>query len=169
MKKLNLKEILICVVLGAVMYVLKAFMALFPNIHLVGVMIVAITVCYRNKALYSIYVYVFLEGLFSGFSLWWIPNLYTWAILWGVVMILPKSMSKNKARIVYMLVCSIHGFLYGTIYAPAQAIIAGLTFEGTIAWIIAGLSFDLIHGVSNFFCGTLIQPIITVLKHKHTN
>lgn len=63
-----------------------------------------------------------------------------------------------------MVVNAMHGFLFGTLYAPAQAILFGLSFDGMIAWIIAGLPWDLVHGVSNFFCGILIVPIITVLK-----
>ena len=66
--------------------------------------------------------------------------------------------------IIYMLVSAAHGFLYGTLYAPAQAVMFGLNLEGTIAWIIAGLPWDMIHGVSNFFCGILIVPIISVLR-----
>ena len=33
-----------------------------------------------------------------------------------------------------------------------------------VSWIIAGLPFDFIHGVSNFFCGILIVPVITALR-----
>ena len=65
---------------------------------------------------------------------------------------------------VYMILCAAHGFLFGTLYAPAQAILYGLSFQGMIAWIIAGLPWDFIHGISNFFCGILIVPIISVLR-----
>jgi energy-coupling factor transport system substrate-specific component len=50
------------------------------------------------------------------------------------------------------------------LYAPAQALIFGLNFDAMIAWTIAGLAWDFIHGVSNFFCGILIVPIINVLQ-----
>ena len=62
--KLKIKEIAIFAVLGAVMSVSKLVMEIFPNIHLIGMLIVAITVVFRAKALYSIYVFVFLNGLF---------------------------------------------------------------------------------------------------------
>ena len=79
-------------------------------------------------------------------------------------MLLPKNMSSKKAVVVYMLVCSAHGFLYGVLYAPFQALAFGLSFKGTIAWITAGLPFDAIHGVSNFFLGTLILPLSKLLR-----
>jgi len=40
----------------------------------------------------------------------------------------------------------------------------GLSFEGMIAWIISGLPFDAIHGVSNFFVGFLILPLTKLLE-----
>lgn len=147
------------------MYVSKLIMEMLPNVHLLGVFVVAFTVVYRKKALYPIYTYVFLNGILSGFSAWWIPYLYLWTVLWGAVMLLPGNLPKKIQPIVYMTVCAAHGFLYGTLYAPAQALMFGLSFKGMIAWIIAGLPFDCIHGISNFFCGILIMPIIMVLRH----
>ena len=148
------------------MYSSKVIMEILPNVHLLGVFVVAITVAYRKKALYPIYIYVFLNGLFSGFSLWWIPYLYIWTLLWGAVMLLPKNIPTKARPIIYMSVCALHGFLFGTLYAPAQAIMFGLDFKATVAWIAAGLPWDFVHGVSNFFCGILICPIISVLKNS---
>ena len=162
--KLRAKEIAIFGMLGALMYVSKMVMEFAPNIHLLGVIDIAITVVYRVKALYPIYVYVLLNGLFSGFNMWWVPYLYIWTILWGITMFLPQKMPKVFKPLVYMVVCGLHGFAFGTLYAPAQAIMFGFDFDTTIKWIIAGLPFDFIHGVSNFCCGVLIVPIVMVLK-----
>ena len=167
--KLTVKEITIFSMLGAVMYASKMIMEFTPNIHLLGVFTIAFTVVYRKKALYPIYIYVFLNGMFAGFNMWWIPYLYLWTVLWGITMLLPKNMPKAVAPIVYMVVCALHGFAYGMLYAPAQALMFGLNFDGMIAWIIAGLPFDMIHGISNFFCGILIVPIITVLRLAEKN
>lgn len=158
------KEIAVCGMFGALMYASKVIMEFLPNVHLIGVFTIALTVVYRKKALYPIYIFVLLTGLFGGFSTWWIPYLYLWTVLWGVTMLLPQTIPPKIRPIVYMLVCSAHGFLYGTLYAPAQALLFGLNFKGMIAWIIAGLPFDCIHGISNFICGLLIMPIISALK-----
>ena len=162
--KLNIKEIAVFAMLSAIMIATKELMAALPNIHLLGVIIVAITVVYRQKALYPIYIYVFAEGLLQGFSPWWVLNLYVWAVLWGTVMLLPKNMPKKVQPIVYAVVCSLHGFLYGTLCAPAQALLFGLDFKGTLSWIAAGIPFDVTHGVSNLICGLLIVPIIKALR-----
>lgn len=165
--KLRLRDAVLFGMLGGLMYVSKLLMSLLPNIHLLGVFVIAMTVVFRAKALYPIYTYVLLEGLLGGFSLWWIPYLYLWTLLWGAAMLLPKRLPKKPAPVVYMVLCALHGFLYGTLYAPAQALMYGLNFKAMIAWIIAGLPFDLIHGISNFFCGLLICPMIAVLRRLY--
>ena len=162
--KLNIKEIAVFAMLGAMMIATKELMAALPNIHLLGVIIVSITLVYRQKALYPIYIYVFAEGLLQGFSPWWVFNLYVWAVLWGAVMLLPKNMPKKVQPIVYAVVCALHGVLFGTLCAPAQALMFGLDFKGTVSWIIAGLPFDVTHGISNLICGLLIVPIVRALR-----
>ena len=162
--RVTIKETAIFGMLGAMMFVSKIIMEFAPNIHLLGVFTVAITVVYRKKALYPIYTYVLLNGIFSGFATWWIPYLYLWTILWGVIMLLPVKLPGKARPIIYMVINACHGFLYGTLYAPVQAIVFGLSLEGMIAWIVAGFPFDFVHGVSNFFCGILIVPIITILQ-----
>ncbi len=150
--------------LGALMYMSKMLMEFLPNIHLIGTIIVAITVVYRKKALYPIYIFVLLTGLLNGFSTWWIPYLYIWTVVWGFTMLLPKKLPQKAAPVIYMAVCSLHGFLYGILYAPAQALLFGLDFKGMLAWIAAGFPFDITHGISNFLCGILIVPLISAIR-----
>lgn len=152
--------------LGALMYASKLLMDLLPNIHLIGVLIVSTTIVYRKKALYPLYVFVFLTGLFNGFATWWLPYLYIWTVLWGFTMLIPKRLEGRKLAVTAAIVCSLHGFLYGTLYAPAQAILFGLDFRGMLTWIAAGLTFDAIHGVSNLVSGFLILPIVRVLRQS---
>ena len=162
--KLKIKEVALFAIFGTLMYISKIVTEILPNIHIIGVLIVALTVVFRYKALYPIYVFVVLTGIYNGFQPWWFPYLYIWTVLWAVVMILPKNMPKKIQGIVYMIVCSLHGFLFGILYAPAQALIFGLSFKGMIAWIVAGFTFDLIHGISNLVCGILIMPVVKLLK-----
>lgn len=162
--KLNIKEIAVFGMLGAMMFASKIMMEFLPNVHLLGVFTIAFTVVYRQKALYPIYIYVILNGVYAGFNVWWVPYLYIWTILWGAAMLLPKSLPKKAKPFVYMGLCGLHGFLYGVLYAPAQALFFGLSFDATIAWIVSGLPFDLVHGISNIVCGVLICPIIMLLR-----
>ena len=163
--KINLKELTTFSMLAAIMLISKLLLEAIPNFHLIAVFTVAMTAVYRQKALYPIYLYVLLQGLVGGFQPWWIPHLYLWTVLWAAVMLLPKNMKPVVATIVYTAVCTLHGLFYGTLYAPVQALVFGLGFKGMIAWIIAGLPFDLVHASHNLVLGmVLIMPIIMVLN-----
>ena len=162
--KLKIKEIAVLAMLGSIMCASDYLMDLLPNVHLIGVFTVAITVVFRFKALWAIYTYVFLLGLTSGFSLWWIPYLYIWTILWGVTMLIPQRISKKAAYVVYPIICCLHGLAFGILYAPAQALLFHLNFEKMLAWIVAGFSFDIVHGIGNFLVGMLIVPLSELLK-----
>ncbi len=157
------RQLTIFALLGAVMFCSKVLMEWAPNIHLLGMLTMAYTLTYRKKALIPIYVYVLLQGAFAGFALWWIPYTYIWTILWGITMILPKNMPAKIAVPVYMGVCALHGLCFGTLYAPAQAIMYGLSWKGMIAWIVAGLPFDAIHAAGNLVVGALILPLSSTL------
>ncbi len=161
---LTIAEMVIFAMLGAMMFGTTYVMQNLPNIHLLGLFIVTLTVVYRWRALYPIYVFVFLYGLFWGFPLSWIPYLYIWTILWGVVMLLPKSMPPPVAAAVYTAVSALHGFSFGILYAPAQALLFRLDFEQTLTWIATGFPYDVIHGIGNLCTGVLILPLVTLLK-----
>ena len=79
-------------------------------------------------------------------------------------MLIPKNMPSKIAPVVYMIVCALHGFAFGILYAPAQALMFGLNFEQTLVWIASGFPFDVMHGIGNFFCGMLIIPLVSLLK-----
>ena len=163
--KLTVREMAVFSMLGALMFASKMLMEVAPNIHLLGVFTIAFTVVYRAKALYPIYIYVLLNGIFAGFGTWWIPYIYIWAVLWGITMLLPKKMPKPVAVVVYSLVNALHGYGFGILYAPAQALLFGLNFKGMLAWIVAGFPFDMIHGTSNLICGfLLIVPVVMILR-----
>lgn len=144
--------------LGTVMFCSKIIMEVLPNIHLLGMLTMTYTVVFGKRALIPIYIYVLLNGLYGGFNLWWVPYLYIWTILWAITMPL-RGMSRKLSCVVYPVVCFLHGILFGVLYAPAQAIMFGMDFKMMVAWILSGLPFDVIHGISNLFVGMLVVPM----------
>ena len=161
---LSVREMAIFSMLAALMFCSKVIMDALPNIHLLGMFIMVYTIVFRAKALIPIYLFIFMTGLYGGFGLWWIPYLYLWAILWGVTMLLPRNMPRRVAIPVYMGVCALHGLCFGTLYAPFQAVVFGLDFAKTLAWIAAGLPFDVIHALGNLAAGALIVPLVELLR-----
>lgn len=161
--KLTMKELVVFGMLGGVMFISKLVMDALPNIHLLALLTVVFTLVFRAKALYPIYVYVTLLGVLYGFAPWWFAHLYVWALLWGAVMLLPKEMNKTAKWFVCIGLCAAHGLLYGALCAPVQAVAYGMGWQAMLAWIVAGLPFDLIHGVGNFCLGFLIRPLTRAL------
>lgn len=158
-------ELVLFAMLGMIMFVSKIVMEFLPNIHLLGALTMVYTLSFRTKALIPIYLYVFVNGLYGGFAVWWVPYLYVWAVLWAVTMLLPKRMPAWLAAVVYPLVCGLHGLAFGVLCAPSQALLFHLDWDMTVAWVVAGLPFDLIHCVGNLFAGLLILPLCRLLEH----
>lgn len=165
---LSVKEMVVFSLLGAIMFISKQLLEFLPNIHMLGMLTMVYTLVYRKKALIPIYLFVLLEGVIAGFSLWWIPYIYIWAVLWLVTMLLPKGLPDKIAIPVYAVICALHGLCYGTLYAPFQALMMGLTFKGMVTWIIAGLPWDAVHAAGNLVFGTLIVPLCKLLCKLNT-
>ena len=167
-KRLTTSEIVVFAMLGALLLIGKILFEPLPNLHPLAAFIGVYTIVYRAKALIPIYVYVVLQGLITGFNVWWIPYTYIWTCLWALFMLVPRNIPQKHAFFLYPVLCALHGILFGTLYAPAQAIMFGLDFSGLVKWIIAGLYFDLIHAGGNFATGFLVLPLSNLLK-KITN
>ena len=163
-RRRRLFELAVFPMLAVIMFCSKLLMEALPNIHIVGMLVVLYTVVFRSKALIPIYIYVFLTGIYAGFDVWWVPYLYIWTVLWAMTMCLPKNMPRAAAIVVYSVVCGVHGFLYGVLYAPAQAFFFGFNFEQTVAWIISGIPFDIFHGVGNVIFGCFVYPLAQIMK-----
>ncbi len=162
---LSVREITLFSMLGTLIFCTQVALEALPNIHLTGVFVILYTAVFRKKALIPIYLYVLLIGVRWGFGIAWIPYLYLWLILWAAVMLIPKNISPKKAAILYPFLGLLHGILFGILYAPAQAILFGLSFQQTLVWIASGFTFDLIHGASNFVLCGLVVPLSKLL-HK---
>lgn len=162
---LTVYEIAVFGMLGALMMVSDLLMNIIPNVHLVGVIIVVLTVVYRWKALFPIYVYVLLIGLMEGIGTWWLPYLYVWTLLWGMVMLLPKHMPKWLTPIVYALVCGLHGFGFGLWWIPSQMLLMSFSFKQALVWWQFGFfTADIPHGIGNLVGSILIVPLINLIR-----
>lgn len=156
---LTLRETVLFGLIPAIMMGTQLAMSALPNIHLTGVLTVVLTRLFRTKALIPVYVYVLLMGLYLGFSLWWIPNLYVWTVLWAMAMLIPKKIPDRWAIFVFPIVCSLHGFSYGSLWALSQPLLTGIPWDGLPEYIAAGIPFDIYHGIGNLCLGTVILPL----------
>ena len=163
MKRLTTWELVLFALLGTLLLGGDLLMEWLPNIHLVGVLVTVYTAAYRLKALIPLYIYVLLLGILNGFATWWVPYLYVWTVLWGLVMLLPRTVTPKNV-IFYGAVCTLHGLLFGTLYAPSQVLLFGLPWSALPAWIAAGLPFDITHAIGNAVLSVLIYPLVKLLN-----
>lgn len=150
--------------LGVIMFISKVMMEWLPNIHPLGLLIMSYTLVFRKKALIPLYIYVLLEGVYQGFSLWWVPYLYIWTVLWAVTMLLPRKLTSKKAMLVYPAICALHGLAFGTLYAPVFGLTMGMDLKAIAAWIAAGFAWDALQAAGNLAAGMLIVPLSGLLR-----
>ena len=163
-RRLTVREMTVFAMLGAIMFCSKLLLEWAPNIHLLAMLLIAFTLVYRVKALIPLYVFILLTGVYGGFNVWWVPYLYIWLPLWGLTMLLPRRMPRGMAVPVYMLLGALHGLAYGILYAPAQALFFQMDLQMTVAWILSGVGFDILHAVGNLAACTLCLPLANLLK-----
>lgn len=156
--------LVVLAMLGDIMFISDILMEFLPNVHIVGVLTVVYTIVYRWKALIPIYIYVFLNGLFSGGGIWWLGYLYIWAFLWGAVMLVPRRLPLKLRTVLYVAICTLHGLSFGVLYAPVQ-MIYNSDPNYILAWISIGfVTADIYHGIGNCIFGVLlIRPLSELL------
>ena len=158
--KLSVRELCILSLMAALIFGTKVALASIPNINLNAVLIILTVVFFGWKALYTVYVYVLLEGLVFGFSVWWVGYLYVWAVLVVVVMLFRR----NDSALFWAVVAGVFGLCFGLMmYLEWFAINGG--WEAFFAMWVAGIPYDLTHCAGNFaFTLVLYRPLHTVLK-----
>ena len=152
--KLSIRDMALLAIMGALMFASQVVMASLPNIHIVALLIILTTFMFGWKALYSVGIFVILEGLMFGFGPWWLGYIYIWPLLVVVTVIFRA----NTAPLFWAVVSGLHGLFFGALCAIPQIFILG--FRGAIAWWISGIPFDLIHCAGNFALALiLISPL----------
>lgn len=155
---MKVKELVVFAFLTAILLVAQIALAPIPNVELVSLLIIVYTKIFRKKVFIIIYGFVILEGLVYGFGVWWIMYLYVWSILAIVVMIFHKQ----NSAVWWAIISGIFGFVFGVLCSIPYYFIGGM--HGAIAYWIAGIPFDLIHGFGNIVVAlVLYKPISTLL------
>ena len=157
--KLSVKEICVLALMAALIFGTKVALVSLPNINLNSVLIILTVVFFGWKALYTVYVYVLLEGLVFGFSVWWVGYLYVWAVLVAAAMLLRK----NDSALIWAVVAGVFGLIFGPLmYLEYFAINGG--WEMFFAMWVAGIPYDLTHCIGNFvFTLVLYRPLYKVI------
>lgn len=141
------------------MYVSQVIMSQLPNIEIVSLLIILTTRKFGYKALMSVYVFVGLEILTYGISLWVINYIYVWAIFCIVICFFRKI----DNAFIYAFISALFGLAFGTLCSIPNFFIGGFAFG--ISYIVSGLTFDLLHCAGNFVTTLILyKPLSNALN-----
>ena len=161
-KKLNLREVVLFGVLGALTFALQVAMAILPNIEPVSLLVMLFGAVFGWKCLYPVYVFVAMEILFYGFSTWNLYYFYIWAIL-AVAAIL---MRKQTQPLFWAILGAVYGLAFGALCAIVDIVIGG--WEYALAKWVSGIPFDLLHCGGNFVMALILwKPLRSLLEKLH--
>lgn len=145
--------------LAALLFVSQTSLAWLPNVELVSLLLFLYTLVFGRHVWLILYVFVALEGLLYGFGLWWASYLYVWALLCQIVFLLARSGKPSSLSV--SLVSGIFGMVFGLLCSIPYLISGGP--GAALSWWLAGIPFDLLHGVSNFLLSmVLFSPLYRV-------
>lgn len=157
----KVKKICIFSIFASITFCLKICMASLPNIEPVTLTLTLYTMLFGLESIYIAVIYIMLEILVYGFSIWSIGYLYIWIVLILIVNFIVKRYGESIRLIA--VYDAIFGLIFGALYIPIYLVITD--FNTTIAWWIAGIPYDLIHGVSNYVLSiVLLKRLYDVCK-----
>lgn len=155
-------EVALFGILGGLTFAAKVVMMGLPNIEPVSLMVMLFGVCFGKKAVYPIYVYVFLEFILNGIHLWSINYLYVWVLLAAAAWLL-REMNRPLG---WALLSGGFGLLFGLLCMPVYLVTGGLTFA--VSWWISGIPFDLLHCGGNFVLAlVLFVPLRRLIERQY--
>lgn len=146
--------------LGAMTFAAKYVMSGLPNIEPVSLMVMLFAVVFGRKWVYPVYLYVLMEILFYGISLWNINYLYIWAVL----AIAALCLRRMESSLAWAMVSGTFGLLFGALCAVVDVFIGGFSYAVT-KWI-SGIPFDIAHCIGNFFIALVLFKPLRQLMEK---
>ena len=157
--KLSLRDMCFLALMGALMLASQVAMAALPNIHIVALLIIITTLCVSWRALFSVSLFVLLEGLIDCCGIWRISYLYAWPLLVPIVIFFRK----NDSALFWAVIAGAHGLFFGAMTAIPYLFIGGR--EAAVSYWISGIPFDLLHCAGNFVVTLiLLNPLLKLTR-----
>ncbi|HHT66498.1 MAG: hypothetical protein ACOX25_02825 [Caldicoprobacterales bacterium] len=143
---MKIHDIVLIGLLSAATTAGKLALSFLPNIEVVTLFFIIFTTALGLKrSLLIAVVFVTTEILLYGFSTWVIGYYLIWPLLVLIVSALGK---KARSEYSYAILGALFGFFYGMLFAITESFFYGPAYG--FAYWINGLTFDLVHGASNF-------------------
>ncbi len=147
---ISVREMVILSLLGAMTFCAKMVMVPLPNVEPVSLMVMLLAVTFGWKGFYAVMIYIGMEFVTWGLGLWSFCYLYVWLILFVLAILLQKM----KSAFGWAALSGLFGLTFGALCAIVYWIAGGI--GAAITWWLAGIPFDLVHGVMNFVIALLL-------------
>lgn len=156
---LRVIDIIVIGMLSAVLLAVQVTLSFIPNVELVSLLVILFTLIYGKKTVYIIYVFVALEGILYGIGLWWFNYLYVWTVLYVITLLVRKL----RSQLLWAVLSGLYGLGFGALCSIPYFITGGIA-SGAAYWI-AGIPFDILHGIANFAVAfALFDPLYFVIS-----
>lgn len=161
--KLTVRDVALVGVMVAVIEACKLAMMHLPNIELTTFWIIMFTLYFKKRVFFVIPVFIVIEGAIFGLGLWWIMYLYAWPLLALVTL----AFSKKADLVTACAISCVFGLTFGLMCAIPYLFMGTDVKSGiaaAAAWWVAGIPWDIVHGVSNFVIMlVLYRPVTKVM------
>ena len=165
--KITIQDITTIGLMVAVIEVCKALFTYLPNIELTSFWLILFTIYFGWKIIFVIPVFILIECAIYPLGVWIIMYLYVWPLL----ALLAWIFRKQESIWFWSLLSGGFGLCYGFLCSFTY-IVTGTTQNGlagglatAFAWWIAGIPWDIVHGVANFVVMmVLYKPVRNVMK-----
>lgn len=162
-KGLTARDITLMALMVAIIEVSKVALSQIPNVELTSFWIIMFTLYFGPRIFYVIPVFILIEGAMYPFGLWWIMYLYAWPLLAVVVLLLRKMNTAWE----WSFVSGLFGLSFGFLCAIPYIFTSG--FTGAFAWWVAGIPWDLVHGIANFAIMLVLYKPMKFVMSKMQN
>ncbi len=163
--RLSSRDIALIGMMVATLEVGKLAMSFLPNIEPVTLFIILYTLVFGSKVLYAIAIFVILEGFLYGFGIWWFVYLYIWPLLSFLTIIFRK----HASVFFWTVFSAMFGFSFGLLSSIPTLILSGP--YAAFTYFIAGIPFDLLHGIGNFVMTVVLflplSRMLTKMKNRY--
>lgn len=165
--KISIQDIALIGMMTAVIEVSKLALSFLPNVELVTFWIIMFTLFFGPKVIYAIVVFILIEISIYGVHIWVIMYFYIWPLL-AIIVYLCR---KQNSMWFYSILSGLFGVLFGAFcsvpYIVIGAVDGGIRSGLLMAfnWWVAGIPFDIVHGVANFaIMSVLYVPVRALLE-----
>lgn len=159
MRNRKTKELVLMGILTALVFMGQVFMGFLPNIEIVTLLFILYTLVFGKKVFLMIYVFVFLEGFFYGFGIWWASYLY----IWSIQALVTLFFRKQKSVVFWSVLSGFFGLFFGLMTGIPYLFTGGL--KAAAAYWVSGALMDIVHCIGNVVvCFLLFKPLRLVLE-----